>query len=250
MATLGWEEGGGGWRWRRRLFAWEEDSVRECVNLLNNIILQVNSQDNWCWLLDPIHGYSVSGTYRFLTSFEDQDVVATNTDVWHKLVPTKVSLFAWRLLKDRIPTRSNLARRHVIQASDTLCVGGCGLIETAEHLVLGCELFWKVWYLLYHWIGISYVLPDSVTDHYFQFTHLVGMPRASYFYLKVIWLACVWAIWKERNNCLFKNTVIDPYNIVEKVKLDSFLWLSSNSVSLAFGFHDWWRHPLLCIGAA
>ncbi|KEH41858.1 transmembrane protein, putative [Medicago truncatula] len=90
----------------------------------------------------------------------------------------------------------------------------------------------------------------SVADHYFQFTHLVGMPRASYFYLKVIWLACVWTIWKERNNCLFKNTVIDPYNIVEKVKMDSFLWLSSNSVTLAFGFHDWWRHPLLCIGAA
>jgi hypothetical protein len=223
--------------------------VRECANLLNNVILQETLQDHWRWLLDPIHGYSVSGTYRFLTSLEDPVAVDSNKDVWHKLVPTKVSLFAWRLLKDRIPTRSNLARRHVLQPNDTLCVGGCGYIETAEHLVLGCELFGSVWYLLCNWLGLSYVSPGSVSEHYFQFIHLAGLPRSSHSYLKVIWLACVWAIWKERNNRIFKNAVIDPYNIVEKVKLNSFLWLSSNFVPITFGFYDWWRHPLLCIGA-
>jgi hypothetical protein len=67
-------------------------------------------------------------------------------------------------------------------------------------------------------------------------------------YLKVIWLACVWAIWKELNNRVFNDTVIDPFHIVEKVKLNSFLWLSSNSEPIAFGFHDWWRHPLFCMG--
>jgi hypothetical protein len=30
MSTLGWMEGGGAWVWRRRLLAWEEESVREC----------------------------------------------------------------------------------------------------------------------------------------------------------------------------------------------------------------------------
>lgn len=33
MARVGWEEGGNGWVWRRRLMAWEEDSVRECATL-------------------------------------------------------------------------------------------------------------------------------------------------------------------------------------------------------------------------
>ena len=45
MARLGWEVGGNGWVWRRRLMAWEEDSVRECASLLNNIVLQENIQD-------------------------------------------------------------------------------------------------------------------------------------------------------------------------------------------------------------
>jgi hypothetical protein len=43
----------------------------ECVVLLNNAILQVNKHDYWRWLLDPIHGYSVRGTYRFLTSADE-----------------------------------------------------------------------------------------------------------------------------------------------------------------------------------
>lgn len=47
MARLGWEEGGGVWVWKRRLLAWEEESVRECVGLLTNIFLQDNIHDYW-----------------------------------------------------------------------------------------------------------------------------------------------------------------------------------------------------------
>ena len=135
MARMRWEEGGSGWGWRRRLLAWEVDSVRECMTLLNNVTLQENLQDHWRWLLDHIHGYSVRGMYCFLTSMDAQVAVDSNNDVWHKLVPTKVFLFAWRLLKDRIPTRSNLVRQHVIQPNENWCVGGCGSIETTDHLV-------------------------------------------------------------------------------------------------------------------
>jgi len=199
-------------------------------------------------LLDPIHGYTVSGTYRFLTTVDDQVVAGSLHDVWQKLVPTKVSLFAWRLLQDRIPTRANLARRRVIQPIDNVCVGGCGSVETAEHLFIRCDVFRSVWYSVCLWICIPCVFPGAVMDHFFQFVHMVGLPRTSHYFLKVIWLACIWAIWKERNSCVFKNAVMDPFSIVERVKLNSFLWLSSNYVPISFGFNDWWRHPLLCIG--
>jgi hypothetical protein len=248
MESLGWEEGGNAWRWRRRLLAWEEESLRECVVLLNNIILQVNRSDSWRWMLDPIHGYSVHGTYSFLTSADEplHDVAVNN--VWHKLIPSKVSIFAWRLLQDRIPTRSNLVRRLVLHSDNNLCVSGCGFIETMDHLFVVCNFFGRVWELICNWLGIYYVCPGSITDHFFQFTHLAGMPRSSFVFFKIIWLASTWAIWKERNSRVFANAVIDPHNIIERVKRNSFLWLSTNVVPIAFSFHDWWRHPLLCMG--
>jgi len=149
-------------------------------------------QDYWRWLLDPIHCYSVHGTYRFLTSYEEPVVDGFYNNVWHKLVPSKVSLFAWRLLQDRVPTRVNLVRRHVLQPNDNLRVGGCGNIETADHLFLGCNLSESVWYLICNWLGISYVSPVLHTDHFLQFSNLAGMPRSSYTYFKVIWLASTW----------------------------------------------------------
>jgi len=228
--------------------AWEEDSVRECSTLLVNVILQENIQDSWRWLLDLTHGYSVCGTYRFLTSVEEPMAASDYNDVWHKLVPTKVSIFARRLLQNRILTRADLVRRLVLQPQENLCGGGCGNIETMDHLFPGCNIFRKVWHLILHWLGISFACPVLIRDQYTQFTHLAGMPRASYSYLKVIWHASIWAIWKDRNNCIFKNTIINPNSILDKVKQTSFLWLSSNFVPLTFGFHDWWRHPLLCIG--
>lgn len=45
MKLLGWGVNGEAWKWRRRLFAWEEELTRDCVDMLSNIILQVEMED-------------------------------------------------------------------------------------------------------------------------------------------------------------------------------------------------------------
>ena len=66
MAGRGWVVGGDAWEWWRRLLAWEEELVTECSSLLYNIVLQDHVHDRWRWVLDPINGYSVKGTYQYL----------------------------------------------------------------------------------------------------------------------------------------------------------------------------------------
>jgi len=41
MHFMGWEVNGDAWKWRRRLFVWEEELVRECVDRLTHVVLQV-----------------------------------------------------------------------------------------------------------------------------------------------------------------------------------------------------------------
>jgi len=67
--------------------------VRECSILLDNTVLQDNVLDAWRWLLDPIHGYSVKGAYHFLTITGASSDRNTVDDVWHKHIPSKVSMF-------------------------------------------------------------------------------------------------------------------------------------------------------------
>ena len=110
MSRLGWEEEGLVWVRRRRLLAWEEESVRECSAMSHNFVLQDNVHDTWRWQLDPIRGYSVRESYRYITNL---DVMIDRTlvdDVWFKQVPSKVSLLVWRLFRNRLPTKDNLLR--------------------------------------------------------------------------------------------------------------------------------------------
>ena len=168
MESLGWEVEGRAWEWRRRLLAWEEDSVRECSEVLHNIVLQVDVTDSWRWLLDPVHGYSVRESYRFLTTSCEQVDRSLVDDVWHRNIPEKVSLFVWRLLRNRLPSKDNLLRRNILHVNDLACVTGCGASETAKHLFLDCDLSYSMWLLIWNWIGISVVTPCQIRDHFIQ----------------------------------------------------------------------------------
>jgi len=108
------------------LWVWEEDLLEECRLLLLNVSLHPLSFDVWQWLPDPSSGYSVHSVYAMLTTQEVPQVTQDVNLIWHKQVPLKVSVFAWRLLRDRLHTKSNLALRGVINVEASMCVSGCG----------------------------------------------------------------------------------------------------------------------------
>ena len=157
--------GGGGRVWRRHLFSWEEESVRECSILLSNTVLQNNVHDVWRWLLDPIHGYSVRGAYHFLTTIAASSDITMVDDVWHKYIPSKVSVLVWRLLRNRLPTKDNLVQRQVIPTIDMDCITGCGGLETSAHLFLHSTysaLFGTMYGAGYTLLGCPLVTSDNI----------------------------------------------------------------------------------------
>ena len=83
-------------------------------------------------------------------------------DVWHKHIPSKVSLLVWRLLRNRIPTKDNLEHRRVLSSADRACVFGCGSSESAEHLFLHCIMAGNLWALICNWLGIYFVHPSEL----------------------------------------------------------------------------------------
>lgn len=231
VAELGWEVGGSGWVWRRGILVWEEESMRECSVLLHNVVLQDNIFDYWKWLLEPTQGYSVRGTYHFLTATDDVLDGGRISNMWHKVVPSKIFVFTWRLLRNKIPTKTNLLQR--------VCV--CVTYLTVHGLFCG------VTYCQNHMLGIDFVPSGVLFEHFEQVLWMVGMPRSTHSFFRLIWLVCVWVIWKERNDHIFKNVASDPCILSDKVKLNSYLWLKSNLMSFSFCYHDWCRHPLLCM---
>ena len=167
---------------------------------------------------------------------------------WHKNVPLKVSICPWRLFHNRWPTNDNLVRRGVISNDNQLCVSGCGQQETIDHLIIHCNIFGELWMLIKSWIGVYFVDPLQVTDHFNQFVHSSGGYAPRRLFLHLIWLCCIWVIWNERNQRLFSNKANTMEHLLEKVKMYSLRWLKAKNVCFPFGYHLWWQHPLVCLG--
>jgi hypothetical protein len=126
--------------------------------------------------------------------------------IWHSQVPLKVSIFAWRLLRDRLPTKANLVTRGILSTAAHLCVTVCGEMELAHHLFRSCGAFGSLWALVCLWISILMVEYTSLRDHFVRFTYSAGGSRARRSFLQLIWLACVWFVWTERNYKLFRGS--------------------------------------------
>ncbi|XP_039686055.1 uncharacterized protein [Medicago truncatula] len=246
---IGGLEDGERWSWRRRLWAWEELLLEECRALLFDISLVPNVLDFLEWLPDTAEGYSVSGAYDLLTNGDDSQMGLPFELVWHPQVPLKVSVFAWQVIRDRLPTKANLTIRGVVPADDILCVSGCGHVETAGHLFLSCTTFASLWQQVRDWIGFSGVDPNIITDHLVQFTHLPGVGKAKRSFLQLIWLLCAWVLWSERNNRLFNNSInIVPQLLDKVIKLLSLGWLKAKKVVFVYGTQRWWSDPFACLG--
>jgi hypothetical protein len=153
----------------------------------------------------------------------------------------------WRLLRNRLPTKDNLVRRRVLPSDNAACVSGCGHLEMAKHLFLDCDIFSSIWSQVCRWLEISLVFPGDIRHHLHQFTNMAGLPRATHSFLKIIWFIYVWVLCKERNNQVFQHVVSTPLVLIEKVKLNSFMWIKAKQATFTYSYHDWCKHPLPCM---
>jgi hypothetical protein len=160
----------------------------------------------WSWQRLYSSGcLSVRGAYQLLTFHPPDSLDAATELIWHKHVSLKVFVFAWRLLRGRLPTKSNLAIRGIIPPEVQSCVAGCGIVESAKHLFISCSTFGSLWTSVRSWIEFSLVDPQNLDDHFIRFTFSAGGLRARRSFLQLIWLLCVWVIWNERNQHQFRN---------------------------------------------
>jgi len=115
-------------------------------------------------------------------------------------VPLKVSILAWRLLRDRLPTKIDLLNCGIISATNTYCSAGCGQLESAHHLFIHCDHFGIIWQQVRFWIGVAGVVHHSLRAHFVQFTNYLSGTRARRSFIQLMWLLCVWLVWNECNN--------------------------------------------------
>lgn len=163
-------------------------------------------------------------------------------------------MFLWRflfLLGDlfgRLPSKDNLAECDIISLEAQHCVSGCGGIETAQHFFLSCPCFGSLWGLVWVWLIVSTICLFHLQDHFIQFAYSSGGSRVRRNFMQLVWFCCMWVLWYEKNNRIFKNKENIIYPLLEKVKLHSFRWMKVININVCLNFHMWWSTLLVCLG--
>lgn len=100
----------------------------------------------------------------------------------------KVSIFSWRLGRNRLPTKDNLVKHGIFHTNLNVCTVACDFEEKLDRLFLGCKFFGDL-VLLVQWMSISLVNPLHVMNHVIQFGALAGYSKKIICFMHIAWLA-------------------------------------------------------------
>jgi hypothetical protein len=202
----------------------------------------------WQWQPDHVEGYSVCLAYQLLTSQQHAPLEVAEDPIWHKQIPLKVSLFSWRLLRDRLPTKENLVTRAIVTpAADHSCVSGCGGMESVQHLFISSSI----------WFSLAV---GSIMDWFFGCGSLEHLGSLSSVYSFFGWSSCAALIFtaylalmcfghlERTKSTVIRNSELSLTQLLEKVKLYSYWWLKTTNITLVSSCLRWWSSLFTCLG--
>src|ERR1044072_7995370 len=158
---------------------WELPLFDAFLQVTENIHLKQCIMDSWCWKYDVDNGYTVKEAYKAQlkpVGIQDKEIFSR---IWNAYAPSKVMALGWRVMRMRLPTLDNLARRGVIQDVGTngTCKFCCKEVESVNHLFFGCNFSYDVWSMCLHWLGVFGPLPIQGPSHCICFEHWGGTKK-------------------------------------------------------------------------
>lgn len=89
--------------------------------------------------------------------------------LWWKIIPSKIPVFSWKVIRERPPTKDNLM---VHGLSEGLGDGSCsmcfGSIESSNHILFSCSVAF-VWQAISLWLNKLLSYASTARDHFSEF---------------------------------------------------------------------------------
>jgi len=119
------------------------------------------------------------------------------------------SVFTWKVLLDKVARKDNLDIRG-INLDNYMCALCKRDVEIANHLFFRCLISWVVWNLYYKWVGEITV--PHISPQFSQFKSL-RISKSENIAWDCMWMSLVSAMWRQKNNLVFKKASLDPIEI-------------------------------------
>ncbi|KAK2444399.1 hypothetical protein QL285_015427 [Trifolium repens] len=182
-----------GWSWCSELTSNEEEELQDLQQIIFDVALVGELKDNWRWIPENSGLFSIKSAYSLLLNDRImQDLnpfVLTALQTGENDIPSKVGVFGWRLLLEKLPTRAALASRGILSnIRDLPCVFCFKEVEDCPHLFFKCHFMKQIWYKVFSWMGCAFSHFDEGWHHFNSFGDIVKSKRGSKV-KHLIWLA-------------------------------------------------------------
>jgi len=121
----------------------------------------------------------------------------------------------------------------------SMCIN---IIESVDHLLLKCPFAVKVWNYINGWCGWSDFVGESIRGRIDQANNIDG-PEKIKDTASLIVMATVWYVWLARNYLIFNSLPLSVDGVVDKIKVNTFLWLKYRANMLDVMWHKWYNSP-------
>ncbi|GAU47144.1 hypothetical protein TSUD_379210 [Trifolium subterraneum] len=104
------------WQWDNVLTSEDEDDLSYIQHLLLDVDVVRDRTDAWKWMPNSLGMFTVKSVYTILQNGRsakeiNPSILVSIQRLWKNDVPSKVGVFGWRLLLDKLPTRAALIAR-------------------------------------------------------------------------------------------------------------------------------------------
>ncbi|XP_016164319.1 uncharacterized protein LOC107606819 [Arachis ipaensis] len=161
---------------------------------------------------------------------EDISSYSFTRSIWKGLVPPRVELFVWFGLTGRVNTKERLCRFGAINQEDSLCVLCKMGDENVHHLFLGCNFSWQVWGAWISHVGLHWIYPGTVKEHFQSWTEFSSNKEERKRWM-VCFCAIMWNIWLERNRRIFQNKEKGAQEVISLAVQSYTEWLGADPFS-------------------
>ncbi|XP_022003369.1 uncharacterized protein LOC110900815 [Helianthus annuus] len=152
-------------------------------------------------------------------------------------IPKKVGMVAWRAYMERLPTRVALQRRGITihNLECILCREYC---ETSDHLLVSSGFAQIVWLLVFQWCKTDPIIAFSLRDILDAHQKFGGSDKKKKAF-HVVCLVTLWSIWNLRNDLMFVGKTKSIANVVEEIKVKSFIWVKHRAKEVNMSWDQW-----------
>ncbi|CAJ2634610.1 unnamed protein product [Trifolium pratense] len=255
FSTMGmWERDTWKWKfeWTTELSDIESETVHDLLLILDQVRPSRETRDRRRWKPHKDGFFTVNTAYTALlprTGECNIEPITANALklLWLNNVPSKVSIFGWRLLLGKLPTREALYNKGVITNNhERSCVFCFNVAEDIPHMFFNCNVTKQIWCKIFKWMGTRFCSATDVPNHLIQFGVLITGSNNERF-RHIIWLATTWSIWRMRNNIIFRGDFVNVSSLVDQIIYIAWFWFIGRSRNIDnVAFIDWCNNPLAC----